>query len=487
MSSIVIAAFFIFFTQNSLSQTELNECPSVSSSEKLEEWRNKAISIYSKGEYRTVSSALETCFQSKPPVCMKELADEVGQGRSNSRYMNLDSLPRVEPMTLKSEKDLPSEFLVKDSSGVVKDGIIKIPDDIIKLAKEKKWEALSYKTRSTGGFDNPPNLLMVVIPGRDKDIYIQTSPHGAGPQDNDHSKPNLTKEELAKGQNVLTVITVDKTVNPPVGQLRLLEREPRFTRGDVSTSVATDLNGYRWSNRLQTQSCLECHSTPLRSISPMGYKVTNGSEKKMSTEDQATTSRINEMMVINNLSWGKVRTADGREVKLGHDQSLRPAGWITPGTERTEDDLKKCSTRNTRLRYSGFGSYTYEAVMSALPNLDYAKVRQSMDCTQCHNGTIRGPLNRSFSDAEIKFKILVDRSMPPGAELNDDERLALYNCLSSEKYDSKLDKSWAEKAEWLKKEACVAISSGRTSRMNLSSPNATQSVPRETLPSKTGR
>ena len=439
-------------------EDEMLECPTSAVKDKIEEWRSKAISIYTKGQYQKVATAIDKCFTSKVPLCLNELADEVDLSRNNRSYYDKDHLPRAEQMIVKSEKDLPKEFL-DGGFFSTNEGYVKMPKDILTLAKEKGWEALLYKTRSTGGFDDPPNLLMVVIPGRDKDIYIQTSPHGA-PQDQNNPVPQLTKDELANGQSTMTIITVDKTVNPPIGQLRLLNKE----------GYGKDAP-YKWTNRLTTESCLKCHSTPLRSISPIGYKVVNGAEKRMSAEDEATTTRINEMMVIKDLSWGRVKTEDGKVLKLGPDQKLRPLGWLPAGSEdRSEDELKLCATTNKKINFAAFGSYRYDAIMSANPTINFSKVKHSMDCAMCHNGSIRGSLNQNFSDQEIRFKILVDRSMPPGADLTDDERIALYNCLNIERTNSKIDKAWKENGEWLKREACADVPTRRTNRMNLERP-----------------
>ncbi len=465
----IIYALILFFGLKLYAQNvdQKIECPTSQTKDKLEEWRNQGIALYTSGKYRLLKNSFESCFSAKIPNCLDDLFNQVNVASNAPNWV--DNLPRVEPLTIDSEKDLPKEFLVKGFFGGTKDGLVKMPDNIIELAKKNGWEALSYKTRSTGGFDAPPNLLMVVIPGRDKDIYIQTSPHGA-PQSQNDPTPLLTKEQLAKGQNTMTIITVDKTTNPPVGQLRLLTKEDIGFGGDRSGG---DAPGYRWNNRLQTQQCTECHSTPLRSISPIGYKVVNGAEKRMSAEDEATTTRINEMMVVNNLSWGRVRMDDGTKMKLGPNPSLRPMGWRPPGSEdRKEDQLVNCANKSKKIRFTAFGGYSYDAVMSQNPKIDFNKVKSAMDCTQCHNGSIRGPLNKNFSDREIAFKILVDRSMPPGAELTDDERIAVYNCLNEERFDQKLDEAWNSKGEWLKREMCSDAPTRRVNRMNLNPPQS---------------
>jgi hypothetical protein len=82
------------------------------------------------------------------------------------------------------------------------------------------------------------------------------------------------------------------------------------------------------------------------------------------------------------------------------------------------------------------------------PAIRWEKVRDAMNCASCHNNRQRGALNAGTSWAEIDFKILVDQSMPWGWHrnpmdrgnpnkpvidlLNENERIALSNCLQAE-------------------------------------------------------
>lgn len=428
----------------------LVECPEVKTADNLDKFRTEVIQKVTSGDYTTASSSLNACFKEEKPNCLKDVSEYIERRRGRN-YDSYDPIP-AEGLTIKSEKDLPKEFQVTGPNGQTLEGQVKIPPNVLKLAKEKGWKAVSYKTRSTGGFDFGPNLTIIAIPGADKDVYLQISPKA---QSDYHNRVNDPYPEagldMSKGQETLTIITVDKTKNPPVGQLRKL--------GPAGTDGA-----YSWNNRTHVEGCTECHASPLRSISPRGYHTTNGDEKRMKPEDEKTVSEINEMMTVPGLSWGKLKTSDGREVPRGVDGSQHPLGWAPPNSStRKPEFLQQCATRNRSFSYRSItGDYKYETRMSDTPKIDYEKVATWMSCSQCHSNTVRGALHPGFSNQEIAFKLLVDRSMPPGADLNNDERMAILNCLYEER--SQVRREWSQAGEWLKKEECADMSAGSRRR-----------------------
>ena len=444
------------------------KCPDEQTDELLQVWRSAAIQNAVNGKYGDVGQALKDCFPSGAPRCMKNLESFIETKKNPELRDKLKSTDpfanrfvrryegvkvEQEGLTLRSEKDLPKEF-TSDS----KPGTVVFPPDILQLAKDKGWRAIAYKTRSTGGFDGSPNLVLVAIPGRDKDVYLQISPRA------DHDK-NLTKDNpypesdvnLSKGQNVLTIITVDKTKWPPEGQLRLLT-----ATGDISRhGIDADNGSFKWSNKLSSQTCIGCHITPLRSISPRGYLTTNGTEKRMTPEDESTVQKINEMMLVEGLSWGKVKV-DGHEVQRGPAPESQPYGWAPRGSPtRQPDFLNQCAFSTASISYKSFDTdiaYNFSA-SGDHSHLDTRNLSRAMNCVQCHNSKIRGYLHGEFSTDEIKFKVLVDKSMPPGVQLSDNDRIALFNCLIAERDENAA--AWKAQASWAQAEACETASIGR--------------------------
>ncbi len=409
---------------------QLIACPINNKGATIAAWREAAIAKIAEGNQQVVIDSMAACFPTTMPKCLnatKEYAQEITIGRQPTTPT---------PLTLKSELDLPSEFRPKDADGNVIPGIVKIPDNIFEIAAEKNWKVVDYKTRSTGGFDGSPNLVLVVLPNwpqPNQDVFLQISP----PQDLDHPangadpKPN---PRTTVGLGTLTVITADKTVNPPVGQLRLMH-------GDDSK--------YQWNNLLQAGSCTSCHSVPLRSISPRGFGHVNW-ENRMTEADQALVSEINQMMKIENFSWG----TDQNGYPLGAPTYYHPYGWAPANSPtRTEEYVKNCFNNRQDNFYMGFGNYQVQTQKNPEAQMsDWTKVRNAMNCVDCHNNKQRGYLHAGFSFDEMIFKVVVDRSMPPDSDLTTDERLAVINCLRQE-YDE-TDDAWRKAGSWMKKMSC---------------------------------
>ncbi|WP_413289409.1 hypothetical protein [Bdellovibrio sp. HCB337] len=426
-------------------------CPENFTGDVLTEWRKSAVGKAVNGEYGKVKSALKTCFPNGAPACTQDLDYYVKLKSNRPQIANGsdsygDSVEELnvapaEGYILESEKDLPKEFLVKDSNGRVKPGFVKFPDDVLKVAKDKGWKAVGYKTRGTGGFDSAPNLSIVAIPGREKDIFLQISPPPDRNRRETRDNPYPASKDFTHGQDTLTIISVDKTKKPPVAQLRLLRYDDQS-------------GGYKWHSGTRTESCTQCHTTPLRSISPRGYLVTNGTEQRMKPEDERMVTEINDMMLVPGLTWGKAKATDGSEIRRGPRDEVQPYGWAPPGSRtRKPDFLKACATTNTQQSYQSLDrDYTFQTTMSDPTKINHRKVGQTMNCVQCHDGSVRGYLHENFSFDEIKFKILVDRSMPPGLSLTMDERMALVNCLQAEFQE--LRNEWKKKAPWLTRGGC---------------------------------
>ncbi|MGZ3690242.1 MAG: hypothetical protein ACXVAX_01990 [Pseudobdellovibrio sp.] len=430
-------------------------CPANGRADAISAWRDSAIQKIIQGSYADVNSSMSRCFGDRDVNCLQDMKYYLDGKRnsssygSNSDYDTNNNVTPVEGYTLRSPQDLPPEFRTSDNE-------VKLPNDLMNLSRAKGWKTVSYKTRSTGGFDNAPNLTLVAIPGQDKDVFMQISPPPADHVNYYNPTPEIRDGNISTSQDVLTVITIDKTKRPPVGQLRLMSRDP-------STGA------FKWNNNLRSQSCIECHSSPLRTISPVGYRLTNGSEQRMPAETQQTVSEINEMM-IGQLDWGSYKTADGNVVRRGAPLDSQPYGWAPPNSRtRKPEFINSCSKSEGSYSYRAFGQYSFNANIDNSQPIDPAKVAGVMNCTGCHNGNVRGSLHSNFSFNEIIFKVLVDKSMPPGMEnaLNTNERIALLNCLKAE--FNEVQNDWKQSGDWMRKVACVDTagignSSGELSR-----------------------
>ena len=384
-----------------------------------------------------VRQSLRSCFPAGVPSCLKEV--EYHATYSSTPSFNDDSSGESRNLVLNSERDLPPEFLVRNSNNEVVSGVLRFPPNLMQLAKQKGWKAVSYKTRSTGGFDTAPNLTIVAIPGATKDTYLQISP----PPDNSPGAATRTHTsgDPSKGQNTLTVISVDKSRNPPVGELRLMHFD----------EIA---GGYRWQNNTTSQSCISCHTTPLRPISPIGYLTTNGNDPRLSREDERTVTEINEMMQVRNLSWGHFGDPETSR-RRGPSPSSQPLGWAPPASHtRDEAFIRECSSNLQPVNYTGFGGYSFQAKPGTNETVDWRKISQAMNCVKCHNGEVRGTIHEGYSPREVQFKVLVDRSMPAqqGFELNMSERLALLKCLNAER--AEVAPKWKTSGEWMRRATC---------------------------------
>jgi hypothetical protein len=425
-------------------------CPVDGKAATLTAWREKQIAKLVGGESDgpdKVLADLKACFFNQVPKCMKGLESYAHEKNTRGGYpsggTDEGSEGAFAANILKSEKDLPPEFLAKDASGRVIPGEVKIPENIMEIAKRKGWLTTTYKTRSTGGFDNAPNLFILVIPGERKDIVMQIQLPTGG--DNYDPVVTLPAGHAVTGQNTLTTITVDKTVTPNVGQLQLHNKD-------------YDGNNYKWSKNVRDGGdCISCHASPLRPISPVGYVNTTGREQPMTRQHQAEVDKINEVLARDRVVWGSY-TSEGKEYHRGPPRDSQPLGFAPKDSPtRKEEFLRNCASGIGESTFSGFGAYE-----AALPAVDTSKIRwnklaAAMNCTTCHGqGKVRGALTSHFSSSEIRFKVLVDRSMPEDEDdLNMDERLALVACLEAEREEPSVRDDWQQGGRWMKGVACT--------------------------------
>lgn len=414
---------FSFFLIPLSARAEWNDCPVDISEGKLNQWRDTLISKVLEGERQTVQSAIDNCFGSTPPACYADLLYYINPGPTT-----VDRPYDRSELTVTYD-DLPPEFRVN--------GRVKIPDNIEELARQRGWKLLTYKTRSTGGFNTPPNLLIISISTPEKEIVLQTQlmPDADLMTTTNNPVPHPGNGNISVGQSTLTVITADKRTFPPTGQMRIM-------RGSGES-------GYEWND--SPQQCYGCHASPFRPISPIGYRHTNNDEIRMSPEQERTTDQINAVL-SSYVTWGK-RNFNGREVRLGQPLQAQPWGWAPANSPtRREEFLRSCATRLTNVEYRGFGAYRASLTMQNPPQINYSNLAKAMNCVECHNDRNRGRLTDRFDQDEIRFKIVVDQSMPTNVTLNTDERIALYNCLREE--FGQVREAWRTSGDWMRPNSC---------------------------------
>lgn len=442
------------------------KCPPSVSGKDLTSWLGVLSNKTLKNKSKEVLESVKNCFPDTQPLCYSDLvyyaknkANPYGGINSYNPYESTGGYYGSSPaeqhnqdqahLSIKAANALPKEFLKKGKNG--KDEVV-IPKDIQKLAKTKGWLTASYKTRSTGGFDNPPNLFIMVIPSKNVDIILQTSPHPVASENPLNPTP---KSDVSNSQNVLTIITVDKTKTPPVGQMRLLSRMDMNEAMEARYSgrpIPKESGGFTWNNEIHTQECMQCHTGPLRPISPIGYKTLNGNEQAMTPEQSKNIDAINGVLE-QPVTWGTIKYG-GTVVRLGPELDSQPTGWAPDDSvTRTEDFLKRCANVGSMEYYDSFNpAYKVKVTQKNPPNINYETLANAMSCVECHDNKTHGALHSGFSPSEIQFKILVDKSMPRNAVLTDDERVALVSCLSAER--SAVRAEWKKRGEWMKKASC---------------------------------
>lgn len=434
-----------------------DNCPT--SRRALVKFRKKLIKEYidsnlSKEVATKIVTNLNKCYN-EIPRCLNDLYYESDKNSSSGRDYVKASPGQLEKsdLTISSIKDLPEEFWGKRNGNGDPETII-IPEDIRSIVKKNGWNDLLYKTREAGGFDSGENLYIIGISDEQKSILLQVSPKRDSNVSSSKKHPiPRPSEPIHNSQNTLTIITLDKTQSPAVGQLRKLSK----SHTDNNTAH------YHFNNSLQVGSCTSCHSVPLRSISPRGYgNIFEEIETKMTKQQSQKVDAINNILKHQNTSWGK-KVINGKEMRLGPSIKNIPLGWHSNLKKtRSEEFIKNCSQNKTKFSHSSRGGGSYKKNLSwvADQEINTQKVTEAMDCFKCHQSSDKGVLHQQFSEAALFYKIAVDRSMPPNRNLNNNERISLYNCLLEERKELLKDvpekslNHWLHSGEWLKQVSC---------------------------------
>jgi hypothetical protein len=240
----------------------------------------------------------------------------------------------------------------------------------------------------------------------------------------------------------------------------------RFERTDT-------LNFYtpETSTGINPAGCYGCHPNGLRAISPLGYHLNevelSKSEMMLDEVTWRNVQKINQAM--ERVEGGSTVLWDQFDPK-----TLSPiiigASLDSTAPTRTKEFImgtssaKECEASNKEATGSArdcgcarmVDTYDITDIFGRAPGLknvftlnrkapiNYEKIRDAMDCEQCHNDSGRGSINNNTGASQINFKLLVDRSMPFGAHNNPldpggysdsldlDHRIALASCLRKE-------------------------------------------------------
>lgn len=441
-------------------------CDEVAAVGSVQSWRNDLARRLDDGAIsgKKATDEIKRCFKENVPQCVSRTLnvaerDDIAPSGSDG---TIATVPQKRP---------PDE--IKDL--VAGEGNYWIPDNIEDIAKQKGWTSVRYKSRHAGGFDSDtPNLLMVFVPGDkvDPPVTFDRWLNFPLPIDDDepavglpqHPRPKFgppKREEYVPGNNfprTFTMVSQERATDTTPGTVYF----QMFRRGQNET--------FSPGGAVGMGSCVSCHPNGLRAIAPLGYDLRPG-EERLSDEDWKAVELINRKMVegagYKAASWGEGTTADGSRKPLYRADIGPIMGPAVPanGISRTKEfimggtlngeAIKGCFNRRTTIsiddifgRAPGMYEPHFKFKLSDTPNINPDKVIAAMSCEGCHVKGQRWPINADTDLDQVRFKILVDQSMPLGAHMNPldsgndtnevvdrltaDERFALTNCLEAE-------------------------------------------------------
>ena len=446
-------------------------CPASDGSD-LTDWRDAAADSYLLNNATPVRTAIEQCFATGIPACVARLNDILHDPRpSTALYPTAVDASLINP---------PEEFAVPGQPNS-----FKVPADFEDLWRAKGWRAPKFKTRGSGGFDSETSTLYILyVPGSSftpalgYDRFIQFSlptlatdvtadpiPRGEMPTADDYAREARREARLP---STFSMILMEKAADGHKARpyFQLFSRDsggnPVFTRQSPSSETG----------------CYSCHPNGLRAVSPLGYTTRTG-ETELPVATAASISFINgAMSSYGQIEWRSVVVPETGAITRFVKPELigPPIGPMRPLTvhpsapgetdrypTRTQeyivgaDGTSGCAFSQRSLSVGdvfGRPGMQHTFTMSANPQVDWKKVKNAMNCAMCHNGQVRGTLNRDTDSSAVAFKVLVDQTMPLGAHdnqahtdtLSEDERIALYNCLYEEEP--------VEYRSWLKEKTC---------------------------------
>lgn len=399
------------------------DCPKADDPSAVTKWRQEEIRRFETGAGDT-NAKIRRCFPGKIPRCLSQLSIQAKDRKPVSTEG-----PETALDVPGSWRKLPPPFQARGGKST---SPARLPRDLEAIAAKKGWKSVRFKTRSTGGFGASNSLLLIQVPGEtlmppepvDRFIQVSLPPdNGSARYGNPVPQGRLEKADPQWAED-FAVITVRRGTSLLPSRFAYELFQPGKSPG-----------AYTISPRSPSKECQLCHPNGLRQISPLGM-ITEPGEPALPDAAKAGVAAMNRLLAsYPGVDWGTAKGGSESAFDAGRVPALGP---VSPWSASTR-------TRNFLVGADGksgcaFSQPSYEAPgrlkgqtleMSGKP-IRWERVRDAMSCATCHGAGPRQPLARTIR-SEILFKVGVERSMPPAADLTDDERLALVSCLLAER------------------------------------------------------
>lgn len=358
---------------------------------------------------------LQSCTRENPPYCIQQFDQRVKYFASTQAVSDQD-LPNNGMMYL------PKEILEnEDPNGH------RIRRDLELYVKSRGWKSVRYRSRHTGGFIvSNPWVMVVHIPGEELDppqefdhfVQVQLD---KSKQITEQSYPSSS--DLIPSNDTVAAISLRKVSDLPknhVPYFHLHNEGYGFARARIQGA--------------ETSSCVSCHNSGTRVISPMGYG------HHFEDEPRPLVGTELEQLIQFNQKLMKYGSIDLRG-RFRRTIAVASEYGRAPGKENMEfytDPDEGCASP----RYLERQKFTWTPIWSSRgPTRTFRYSGQPVNphnvmegttvCTACHDSSTRGRLTNDLND--IVFKVLGDRMMPGVIELTEDERFAVVACLDKAK------------------------------------------------------
>jgi hypothetical protein len=451
----------------------------------------------------SVALQIEQCFPQKIPDCLQRIhsySQPQGRDAGELQETDEDKLNRLPP----PEFLAPGNTMGPNANFQLFQGTPGTPNykDIEEIAKAKGWPMVRYKSRLDGGFDLTPSLLMIRVEGAsltppsDYDRYINIPlPQDPGEDKLPSSQVNPVPQTKIPSDYSKDIVTSDPNDRSGTAQLpkALSIISVKRAKGDSPAEYFFNIFNRKpgtpfFKTREPAMSpvfCYACHANGLRAISPLGYDVTAAQQKNgqvLPDDLWKATREMNSAMLAENDdrlgTWGTVKDPQGKLRPVIDPVGLGPFyGPETPFSTGTrtqnfivgEDGKSGCAYSIAKIDTTDKRAPGRENVYNLDPSLpiNWRKVRNAMSCASCHDNESHGSLNQATDTNHIHFKIVGSQSMPLGAHLsplaqgsssapvvdslNENERIALANCL-----DAEFQLESTHTVDWLKEISCSA-------------------------------